>query len=58
MRYHRNLGGPADLTPSESAGRGVSPDHVKVDYIRSDSPQDKNDQRNNGEVADSYTIKR
>ena len=35
----------------------VSPDHVKVDYVRSYLPKDESDHRKNGEVADRYTIK-
>jgi len=35
----------------------VSPDQVKVDYVRSYLSKDENDQRKNGDVAHSYTIK-
>ena len=34
----------------------VSPDRVKVDYIRSYLPNEETDQHKNGEIADSYTI--
>ena len=34
----------------------VSPQQVKVEYVRSCLPQDETDQHKNGEVADSYTI--
>ena len=36
----------------------VSADEVKVDYVRSCLPNDETDQRKNGALADSYTIKR
>jgi hypothetical protein len=36
----------------------VSPDQVKVDYIRSCLPKDETDQHKNGEAAYSYTVKR
>lgn len=35
----------------------VSPEQVKVDYVRCYLPRDETNQRKNGEVAHSYTIK-
>ena len=35
----------------------VSPEQVKVDYVRCYLPKDETDQRKTGEVAHSYTIK-
>jgi hypothetical protein len=35
----------------------VSPEQVKVDYLRCYLPQDETDQQKNGEVAHSYVIK-
>jgi hypothetical protein len=35
----------------------VSPEQVKVDYVRCYLPKDENEQRKTGEVAHSYTIK-
>ena len=35
----------------------VSPDHVKVDYVRSYLPKEESERHRNGEVADRYTIK-
>ncbi len=35
----------------------VSPEQVKVEYVRSWLPKDETEKRKNGEVAHSYTIK-
>jgi hypothetical protein len=35
----------------------VSPEQVKVDYVRCYLPKDENDRRKTGEIADTYTIK-
>ena len=35
----------------------VSPDQVKVEYVRSYLPKDETDQHKTGEIAHSYTIK-
>jgi hypothetical protein len=35
----------------------VSPEQVRVDYVRSYLPQDENEQRKTGEIAHSYAVK-
>jgi len=58
VAYNEDRYGPGVKLPNSGHLRvTVSPEQVKVDYVRCYLPKDENEQRKTGEVAHSYTIK-
>jgi hypothetical protein len=55
--YNREAYRSGDILPNSGHLRiTVSPENVKVDYVRAYLPKDETAERKNGEVAFSYSI--